>query len=47
MRGPLRGMIAFFLPESRVGSRYKHIDWTLLLAWAGIVIALWVLLAVL
>jgi hypothetical protein len=46
MRGPLRKMISFFLVESRLGPRRKQIDWTLVLFWAGIAIALWILLAV-
>lgn len=45
MRGPIRGMIAF-LSESRIGPRHKRFDWTLALAWGGIAIALWILLAV-
>ena len=43
MRGPIRGMIAL-LSESRLGSRHKRIDRTLVLAWAGIVIALLIIL---
>ncbi len=39
-------MIAFLLLESRFGPRRKRIDWPLVLLWAGIAIALWILLAV-
>jgi hypothetical protein len=42
MRPPIRGAIAFFLRKP--GSRdRKRIDWTLLLAWAGIAIAIWII----
>jgi hypothetical protein len=45
MRGAaLRKMIAFLIVES--GSRRKRIDWTLVLLWAGIALAVWILLAV-
>ena len=43
MRGSIRGMIAL-LSESRLGSRHKRIDWTLVLAWAGIATALLIIL---
>lgn len=45
MRGPLRGMVASFLTGSRIASRYKRFDWPLILGLAGIVIALWIVLA--
>jgi hypothetical protein len=45
MRGPLRKMISFFLVESRLGARHGRIDWTLVLFWGGIAIALLMLLA--
>jgi hypothetical protein len=41
----MKKMVAFFLVESLFGSR-KRVDWPLVLAWAGIAIALWLLLAV-
>ena len=43
MRGSIRGMIAL-LSQSRVGSRHKRIDWTLVLAWAGTATALLIIL---
>ena len=47
MRGAaLRKMIAFLLVESGSAARRKRIDWTLVLLWAGIALALWILLAV-
>jgi hypothetical protein len=42
----MKKMIAFFLVQSRFGSSRKRVDGTLIIAWAGIVIALWILLAV-
>ncbi len=39
-------MIAFLLLESRFGSRRKRVDWSFVLLWAGIAVALWILLAV-
>jgi hypothetical protein len=46
MRPLIRGAIANFLRKP--GSRDKRrIDWTLVLAWAGIVIALWIIVFVL
>jgi hypothetical protein len=46
MRAPIRGAIAFFMKD-RAGRRRDRPDLTLLLGWAGIAIALWILLAVL
>lgn len=43
MRGSIRGMIAL-LSQSRPSARHKRIDWTLVLAWAGIAIALLIVL---
>ena len=37
-------MIAL-LSESRIGSRHKRIDWTLVLAWTGIATALLIILS--
>jgi hypothetical protein len=42
----MKKMLAFFLLQSRLGSSRKRVDWTTVIAWAGIVIALWILLAV-
>lgn len=42
----MRRMITFLLVEQRFGARRKHIDWTLVLFWAGIAVTLWILLAV-
>lgn len=42
----MKKMLAFFLLESWLSSRQKRIDWTLMLCWTGIVIALWILLFV-
>jgi hypothetical protein len=42
----MKKMIAFFLVQSRFGSSRKRVDWSLVIAWAGIAIALWILLAV-
>ena len=42
----MRKMIAFLLVESRYVARRKQIDWTLVLCWAGIAVALWILLFV-
>lgn len=39
MRPPIRGAIAFLLTKPDARGR-KRIDWTLVLAWAGIVTAL-------
>jgi len=39
-------MLAFLLVESRFHPRRKPIDWTLVLCWAGIAMALWILLVV-
>ena len=44
MRAPIKGAIAFFLREP-IGRRRKRSDWALLLGWAGIALALWILLA--
>jgi hypothetical protein len=46
MRPPIKGAIAFFIRDP-AGLRRKRPNWALLLGWAGIAIALWVLLAVL
>jgi hypothetical protein len=46
MRAPMRKMIAFLLLGSRFGGRRKHVDWPLVLAWTGIAVALWIVLAV-
>ena len=45
MRAPIKGAIAFFMRE-QAGRRRKRFDWALLLGWAGIAIALWILLAI-
>ena len=49
MRAPIKGAIAFFLRDA-ASRRRKRLDWALLLGWAGIAIALsillWILLAV-
>jgi hypothetical protein len=45
MRAPIKGAIAFFMRES-AGRRRKRFDLALLLGWAGIAIALWILLAI-
>ena len=45
MRAPIKGAITFFIREP-AGRRRKRVDFALLLSWAGIAIALWVLLAV-
>lgn len=45
MRPPLRGAIAFFLRKPGRRDR-KRIDWTLVLAWAGIATALWIIILV-
>ena len=42
----MKKMLALFLLESRLASRHKRIDWTLVLCWTGIAIALWILLTV-
>lgn len=39
----MKKMIAFFLLQSRVGAWRKRVDWTLVIAWAGIAVALWIL----
>jgi hypothetical protein len=39
----MKKMIAFLLVQSRVGASRKRVDWTLVIAWAGIAIALWIL----
>ena len=46
MRAPIRGAIAFLLRRPGGGDK-KRIDWTLVLAWAGIAITVWVILFVL
>lgn len=46
MRAPIKGAIAFFMRESAAGRR-KRLDWSLLLGWAGIAIALGVIVFVL
>jgi hypothetical protein len=46
MRPPIRGPIAFFLRKSASHDK-KRIDWTLVLAWSGIVLALWIIIFVL
>jgi hypothetical protein len=46
MRPPIRGAIAYFLRKPGSGDR-KRIDWTLVFAWAGIAIALWIIVFVL
>jgi hypothetical protein len=43
---PMKKMLAFFLVQSRFGASRKRVDWSLVIAWAGIAIALGVLLAV-
>ena len=40
MRPPLRGAIAFFFLRKPGRRDLKRIDWALVLAWAGIAIAL-------
>jgi hypothetical protein len=42
----MKKMIAFLLVQSRLGPSRKRVDWSLVIAWAGIAIALWILLAV-
>jgi hypothetical protein len=42
----MKKMIAFFLVQSRFGSSRTRVDGSLIIAWAGIVIALWILIAV-
>jgi hypothetical protein len=42
----MKKMLAFFLVQSRFGASRKRVDWSLVIAWAGIAIALGVLLAV-
>lgn len=44
--GSMKKMLALFLLESRLASRHMRIDWTLVLCWTGIAIALWILLTV-
>jgi len=39
----MRKMIAFFLLQSRVGASRKRVDWTTVIVWAGIAVALWIL----
>ena len=46
MRPPIRGAIAFFLRDP-ANRRKKRTDWTLVLGWAGIAIALWIVVFVL
>ena len=43
MRAPIKGAIAFFMRET-VSGRRKRTDWALLLGWAGLAIALCILL---
>jgi hypothetical protein len=38
----MKKMIAFFLVQSWVGASRKRVDWTLVVAWAGIAVALWI-----
>ena len=40
----MKKMLAFFLVESRLNARRRRIDWALVLCWAGVAIALWILL---
>ena len=42
----MKRMTAFFLLQSRAGALRKRVDWSLVIAWAGVAIALWILLAV-
>jgi hypothetical protein len=42
----MKKMVAFFLLQSRPGASRNRVDWSLVIAWAGIAIALWILLAV-
>ena len=46
MRAPIKMAIAFFTRES-AGRRRKHLDWSILLGWTGIAIALGVIVFVL
>jgi hypothetical protein len=46
MRPPIRGPIVFFLRKSGCHDK-KRTDWTLMLAWAGIALALWIIIYVL
>jgi len=39
----MKKMIAFFPVQSWVGASRKRVDWTLVIAWAGIAVALWIL----
>jgi hypothetical protein len=39
----MKKMIAFSLVQSWVGASRKRVDWTLVVAWAGIAVALWIL----
>jgi hypothetical protein len=39
----MKKVIAFFLVQSRLGVSRKRVDWTTVIAWVGIVIALWIL----
>jgi hypothetical protein len=39
----MKKVIAFFLLQSRLGASRKRVDWTTVIAWVGIAIALWIL----
>ncbi|WP_325170581.1 hypothetical protein [Bradyrhizobium sp.] len=42
MRAPIRGAIVYLMKRpGKPGQR--RIDWTLVLAWAGVAIALWII----
>jgi len=41
----MKKMLAFLLVDSRLNPRRKRIDPTFVLIWAGIAVALWILLA--
>lgn len=39
----MKKMITFLLVQSRLGASRKRVDWTTVIAWAGIAVALWIL----
>jgi hypothetical protein len=42
----MKKMVIFFFVESLFGPQGKRVDLSLVIAWAGIAVALWILLAV-